>query len=78
MQFDIEYICDEEIKEAILMILRIQFATYPDDIIILVSRLLGYRVTTENIRKRIKTVLDELIGKKMLTLRPNGMIDIKT
>jgi very-short-patch-repair endonuclease/DNA polymerase III delta prime subunit len=71
----IDLICDEEIAEAIKLIINNQFATEPDDLIVQSSRLFGIRTTSKAVVKRIKNVIDKLIYKKELQFFPNGMIN---
>jgi hypothetical protein len=72
----IEFICDEEIAEAVQLVLKRQFATVPDDLIVRSSRLLGIQVTRDAIAERIKAVIEKLIAEKILQPMPNGMIDL--
>ena len=73
----IEYICDEEIAEAIKMVLTRQFATPLDDLIVQSSRLFGIQATRGATSKRIKAVIDSLIKTDELQYLSNGMIDLK-
>ncbi len=72
----IELICDEEVAEAVKLVLKQQFATMPDDLIVRSSRVLGFKSTSEGIAGRIKKVIEMSINKGELNRLPNGMIDI--
>jgi very-short-patch-repair endonuclease len=71
----IELICDEEIVEAIKLVLRRQFASLPVDLIAQSSRLLGIRRIRAGIEKRVMKVVRKLIKQGDLQETPNGMID---
>ncbi|MFC1944557.1 DUF3320 domain-containing protein [Chloroflexota bacterium] len=70
----IHLICDEEIAESVKTVLKHQFATIEDDLILQTSRLLGIHSTREETAGRIKNVIRKLITKKKLQRMPNGMI----
>ena len=72
----IELICDEEIAEAIKIVLKHQFATLPDDLISQACRLLGIQAVHDKTRDRIRHVLDRLIPAGELQQMANGMIDL--
>lgn len=72
----IELICDEEIAEAVKQVLKQQFATMPDDLIVQSSRVLGFKSTSEGIAGRIKNVIDNLVKRGDLKLLSNTMIDL--
>lgn len=72
----IELICSEEIEEAILLVLRHQFDTRPNELAVQASRLLGFRVTREMTSKVILQVVDQMIENGRLKELPNGMIHL--
>lgn len=72
----IEYICDEEIAEAIKMVLIRQFATPLDDLIVQSSRLFGIQSTRGAISERIRKIIDSLVKLDELQYLSNGMIDL--
>ncbi|MDK2831241.1 DUF3320 domain-containing protein [Methanolobus sp. WCC1] len=72
----IEMICDEEISEAIKLVLKTQHATSPDELATQTSRLFGIRSTSEMVAERIKSVMNSLLNRNHLRTLPNGMIDI--
>ena len=72
----IELICDEEITEAVKLVLKNQFATMLDDLVIKSSRILGIHVTHEATSDRIKTIIQTLLKKDELQQISNGMIDL--
>ena len=72
----IDLICDEEIAEAIKLVLKHQFATFPDELAVQSSRLLGFRATSEVVAERINSIIESLIEQKELIRLSNGMIDM--
>ncbi len=73
----IELICDEEIAEAVKLVLKHQFATMPDDLMFQSSRVLGIRATSEGSAGRIKIVIEKLINQGDLRHLSNGMVDLQ-
>jgi len=71
----INLICDEEIAEAVKLVLKHQYATSPTDLIVQSSRLLGIQATSSAVTKRIKTIINKLLDQRELQPTPNGMID---
>lgn len=71
----IDLISDEELAEAILLVIHRQFATARNDLIIQSARLFGFRSTRENVRSRIGRVIDGLIKSGNLVEGLNGLID---
>jgi hypothetical protein len=59
-------ICDEEIAEAIKLILKNRFATFSKELVLQSSRFLGFRATSEMVANRI----DYIIKKMMVTTQP--------
>lgn len=53
----IEFICNEEISEAIKLVLRRQFATEAEDLVTAVARVFGIQSTSEATAARISAVL---------------------
>ena len=74
----IELICDEEIAKTIKLVLRHQFATMENDLIVKSSRVLGFKATSEVTSERIKTVINTLIDQKELKRLSNYMIDLNS
>jgi len=72
---DISLICNEEIVEAIKLVIRRQFATRRDDLIKQSARLLGIRSVSDITHKRIDGVIKSLLMRRMLKTH-NGMIDL--
>ncbi|AKJ38056.1 DUF3320 domain-containing protein [Methanosarcina barkeri] len=70
----IEWICDEEIKEAIRFVLHSQYSTPLEDLIVQTSRVLGIKTTRKNVKKRIEKFVKAGIENEELTLMPNEMI----
>ena len=72
----IELICEEEIAEAVKVVLNTQFATAQDDLILRVSRLLGFQATHQATAARIKLTIARLMETGALKLGASGMIDL--
>ena len=70
----IEWICDEEIKEAIRFVLNSQYSTPLEDLIVQTSRVLGIKSTRKNTKERIEKLVQTGIENEELTLMPNEMI----
>lgn len=70
----IDLICDEEIAEAIKLVLKSQYATQPTDLITRTSRLLGIQATSSAVAERVKTIIERLLDQEELRQMPNGMI----
>ncbi len=78
IQPNIDLICDEEIAEAVGLVLRHQFSTRPADLIVQVSRLLGFRATRENVSARIAVVINNLVESGLLVAQASGNIGFTT
>lgn len=70
----IEWICDEEIKEAVRFVLTNQYSTPMEDLIIQTSRVLGIKTTRKNAWDRIEKIIQSGIENNELTRNPNEMI----
>ncbi|MGB9939265.1 DUF3320 domain-containing protein [Methanosarcina sp.] len=70
----IEWICDEEIKEAIRFVLNSQYSTPLEDLIVQTSRVLGIKTTRKNTWERIENLVLSEIEDSELTVLPNKMI----
>lgn len=70
----IEWICDEEIKEAVRFVLTNQYSTPMEDLIIQTSRVLGIKTTRKNAWDRIEKLIQSGIESNELTRTPNEMI----
>jgi hypothetical protein len=70
----IEWICDEEIKEAIRFVLNNQYSTPMQDLIVQTSRVLGIKTTRQNSWERIEKLVQAGIEHNELTVTPNEMI----
>lgn len=70
----IEWICDEEIREAVRFVLDNQYSTPMEDLVIQTSRVLGIRITRKNTRDRIEGLIVSGIESNELTRMPNEMI----
>jgi len=72
----INLICDEEIAEAIKLVLKLQYATAARDLIMQASRLLGFLATSAEISNKIQAVVNDLISKGDLQQASNGMLTL--
>ncbi len=70
----IEWICDEEIREAVRFVLNSQYSTPLEDLIVQASRLLGIKTTRKNAWERIEKLVRSGIESNELTQMPNKMI----
>lgn len=70
----IEWICDEEIKEAVRFVLASQYSTPMEDLIVQTSRVLGIKTTRKNTWDRIERIIQSGIESNELTRTPNEMI----
>ncbi len=71
----INLICDDEIAEAVKIVIRTQYASPMAEIIKQTSRLFGIKVTRGATAKRIEGVLQQLIDDGELEVLSNGMIN---
>ncbi|OPX96723.1 MAG: hypothetical protein A4E59_01022 [Syntrophorhabdus sp. PtaB.Bin027] len=74
----IDWICDQEIDEAIIHILKRQFATSKDDLITSVLKIFGFLRKTERSISRINNRIENKIKNNELYISPNDKIDFKT
>lgn len=72
----IQLICTEEIAEAAKLVLKHQFGTLQDDLVVQVSRLLGFQATHERTADRIEKVVRQLMKKGFVIERPDGMLTL--
>jgi len=73
---NIELICDEEIGEAIKYILRTQYATKLDELVVQTARILGIKSTRSNVEKRIRAVMGWLLNSSIVETDSEGKIKI--
>lgn len=73
----IEWICDQEISEAINYILHLQYATTKDDLITSTRKIFGFQKNTDKVTARIKGVIENKIKTSELEVLPNGKIDFR-
>jgi hypothetical protein len=72
----IDLICDEEITEAMRLVLVAQHATLPAGLITQAVRLFGIKAISRTITERLQTLLDKLIQDGSFQRMPNGMIHL--
>ena len=70
----IEWVCDEEIKEAVRFVLNSQCSTPLEELIVQTSRVLGIRTTRKNTKEKIEKLVKAGIENNELILMPNEMI----
>jgi very-short-patch-repair endonuclease/DNA polymerase III delta prime subunit len=68
-------ICDDEIAEAVKIVISRQFATPRDELVKQTSRILGFKVTRGGTASRIGNVVNWLLETGELEILPNGMIN---
>ncbi|MBP2045396.1 DUF3320 domain-containing protein [Methanobacterium aggregans] len=71
----IDLICDDEIAEAVRIVIIRQFATPKDEIVKQTSRILGFKATRGSTASRIGKVVNWLLETGELEILPNGMIN---
>lgn len=71
-----DMICDEELEEAVLIVLKKQFATEQDALAIETCRLVGIRKASADTRKRVEQVISGMMTSGMIAEKANGLIDI--
>jgi len=76
-EIDIEWICDEEIGEAIWYILHSQYATVQDDLIVPTLKIFGLQRRTDKATKKVNAVIESKIKTGELEMLPNGKIYFK-
>lgn len=73
-----DLICDEEIAEAFRLVLKYQFATSPDDLMLRASRLFGFQAMHSLTAGRLRIVLALLVEEGVLEAKANGMVQIRS
>jgi superfamily I DNA and/or RNA helicase len=71
----INLICDDEIAEAVKIVIKTQFASPMAEIVKQTSRLFGIKVTRGATAKRIEGIVQQLLDNGVLELQSNGMIN---
>lgn len=71
-----DIISEEEISEAIKIVLESQYATQIDELVREVSKLFGGKIARGPAITRIKGVIKDLIQENEIEERPDGMIDL--
>ena len=77
LQLKIEQISDEEITEAVILVLRHQFSTPQNELAVPVSRLFGFKSTSSQIAEYIDRVVTKMLRMNHLTKNANGLIALK-
>ena len=75
---DAEMICDEEVEEAIIAILKNHFATEQDDLIRYSARLLGFSSVQQGTASRFRKVVTALKSRNEVITNPNGMLELNS
>jgi len=73
----IDWICDQEISEAIDYILRHQYATTKDDLILSTLKIFGLMRRTDKANSKINNVIENKIQTRALEVLPNGKVDFR-
>lgn len=71
----IEYICDEEISEAVRTVLKAQFATEHSELANQAARLLGFQAVHSFTFERVKSVIVGMVDSGELMILKNDMVD---
>jgi hypothetical protein len=71
---DIELICEEEIQEAVRLVLTAQFSTAMEDLAVAASRLFGFQATRDDTSRQIQSVIKAMISSGELEQMPTGAI----
>ena len=74
----IEWICDEEIYEAIILVLKLHGAITLDSLISEGVKLFGYKATSNTVAEYVKDIINKKIITGDLELTGNGMIQSST
>ncbi len=74
----IEWICDEEIYEALSLVLRLQGAITLESLISEGVKLFGYKATSNSVAEYVKDIVNERIKEGYLEYIGNGMIQSST
>lgn len=77
LSFKIEHISPEEIAEAILLILKRQYATGRSDLIAATSRALGFRKAGEHLEEHVGSVVGNMLQDGRIRETQNGKVDLK-
>jgi very-short-patch-repair endonuclease len=72
---DIDTICNEEIAEALRLVLKAQHATVPEDLVRQAARLFGFKAVGRVVEERIESVIERLEQQNEIKRQTNGMID---
>ncbi|TET34002.1 MAG: DUF3320 domain-containing protein [Planctomycetota bacterium] len=70
----IELICDQEIAEAVRLVLKYQFSTAREDLINRTAKLFGFHAVHDNTSNKIGKVIRKMIKGNVIENKPNGMI----
>ena len=72
----IEWICEEEIVEAMKLVLTLQGAITPAALIKETTKLVGYKSTSKAIIEQINPLLEKFMQKGIFQLAANGMVNL--
>lgn len=71
-----DLICDEEVMEAARLVLKQQFDTPLPDLVVQVSRVLGFQATREGTVEWIEKIISKMVEAGELAPLPNGMLHL--
>ncbi len=74
---NISVVCNEEIEEAVMVVLKEQFSTGKEDLCVVTARIFGITRAKGDTLERVSSVVDSLISNGQLEILPNGKIDRK-
>jgi len=72
----IDYICNEEIAAATLLVLRTQLATAKDDLAVQTLRVLGFGRINGDVKTRALGIIDDLLAHRTIIQQAGGLIDL--
>ncbi len=72
----IDMICDEELVEAVLLVLERQFATEREALATETCRLVGIQKASADTRKRVHQVIAGMMTRGTIAEKANGLIDV--
>lgn len=71
-----DMICDEELEEAVLLVLERQCATERDALATDTCRLVGIRKVNADTRKRVQQVIAGMMTRGTIAEKANGLIEV--
>ncbi|BBM81815.1 DNA helicase [Candidatus Uabimicrobium amorphum] len=72
----VDYICEEEMREALQLVIKRQHATKFKDLMKQASRFLGFKTVTRAVSDKLGSIIEQLVNEEILTELSNGMYDL--